>query len=338
MQPHCRGCHDQSPTARDTRPSLSGTQSKPSCQDHNWSRQICSGCCSSLDELLELRGGKEQTTSDSRMRDLVLVAIHVVYENTQGLRCFLDAKNFFCHNVIPSPSISRQSCGECGLDRSERDENREDLIRWDAIETARERPYIVMEYIRGNNLGNILKKGKVTPGEAARYIQEATEAVQYAHEHYILHRDIKPTNLMLDENSGRVRLTDCGLARPIGEATRLTKTGLAVGSPSYMCPEQANGDAKIDGRTDVYSLGATLYALLTGRAPFKSVDEVRSLDVRRPRRHDGTIPKKLETICLACLEKLPENRPYRTARSLARDLGQFFADKPIRASDRTRSQ
>jgi len=168
----------------------------------------------------------------------------------------------------------------------------------------------------------------------ARLGQQAAEALEYAHQQGIVHRDIKPSNLMVDDQ-GRLRITDFGLAHMTG-GHDLTMTGDVVGTLRYMSPEQAAGRPVVDPRVDVYSLGITLYELLTLRPAFEAVDrrhlfrDVLEASPPRPRQLDPSIPVDLETIVLKAVAKEPADR-YATARELAEDLGRFLEHKPIRA-------
>ena len=168
---------------------------------------------------------------------------------------------------------------------------------------------------------------------AAELTRQAAMALQHAHTLGVVHRDIKPSNLMVD-NRGKLWITDFGLAQ-IEADNGVTITGDVIGTLKYMSPEQASGDhTSVDRRTDIYSLGATLYELLTLRAPFELNNRKALLASilhdapKAPRQHDATIPIDLETICLKCLSKDPADR-YSTADDLADDLDRFLAKKPI---------
>src|SRR5262249_19834164 len=169
----------------------------------------------------------------------------------------------------------------------------------------------------------------------ARLGREAAEALDFAHAHGVLHRDVKPGNLLIDEK-GDVWITDFGLAR-LETGDSLTHTGDLLGTLRYMSPEQALGKrGLIDQRTDVYSLGVTLYELLTLQPPFAATDKADLLrqiggdDPLPLRQIDRAVPRELETIVLKCVEKEPARR-YATARELADDLGRFLAHEPIMA-------
>jgi WD40 repeat protein/tRNA A-37 threonylcarbamoyl transferase component Bud32/tetratricopeptide (TPR) repeat protein len=196
-------------------------------------------------------------------------------------------------------------------------------------------PFIVSDFIAGVTLSDWLTGRTPSYRESARLIAELAEALHYAHEQGVIHRDVKPSNILLDAD-GRPHLMDFGLAkRDAGEIT-MTLDGEILGTPAYMSPEQASGEAhKVDGRSDIYSLGVILYLLLCGELPFRGnprmlVHQVRNDEPRPPRRLVDTIPRDLETICLKAMAKEPARR-YATARDLAADLGRFLAGEPILA-------
>ena len=167
------------------------------------------------------------------------------------------------------------------------------------------------------------------------------DAIDYAHQCGVIHRDLKPGNILLDQK-GNPRVTDFGLAKKLEGDSGLTGSGQIMGTPSYMPPEQAGGQrAAVGPAADVYALGATLYALITGRPPFQAatamdtVLQVLSDEPVPPRRLNASIPRDLETICLKCLEKEPGRR-YASAAALAADLRRFLAGEPIAARPVTR--
>jgi len=184
-------------------------------------------------------------------------------------------------------------------------------------------PYLAMKWVDGGSLATRMAEFCGSHAASARLVAQLARAVQYAHEHGILHRDLKPGNILLDQQD-QPYVTDFGLAKYVaiqeGSASSesLTVTGAIVGTPSYMAPEQATGQKKLTVAVDVYALGAVLYELLTGRPPFKgdgtldTLDQVRSCEPVRPRILNPAVSRDLETICLKCLEKEPSAR-YDTA-------------------------
>src|SRR5437867_1328198 len=196
--------------------------------------------------------------------------------------------------------------------------------------------YFSMKFIEGGQLDEVVRRAPMPIRGAVELIAKVARTVHYAHEHGILHRDIKPGNILLDKN-GEPHLTDFGLARLLDTQSSVTRTIEVLGTPSYMAPEQAAGEhAKISKATDVYGLGAVLYQLLTGHPPFAggtSYQTIRLLldtEPRQPRFWDRKIARDLSTICLKCLEKDPQGR-YSSALALAEDLEHWLRHEPIRA-------
>jgi serine/threonine protein kinase len=193
--------------------------------------------------------------------------------------------------------------------------------------------YFVMAYIKGDNLGQRLQQhGPIAPVEVRRILREVADALSYAHNRNVIHRDIKPDNIIIDEETGRAMVTDFGIARALTDSgdSRLTATGMAIGTPAYMSPEQSAGDSSIDGRSDLYSLGVVGYQMLCGQPPFVANNTPSMLvkhlsekpipvDERWP-----DLPQDLSRAVMMCLEKDPADRfPNAAAFALALDGGSM---------------
>ena len=196
--------------------------------------------------------------------------------------------------------------------------------------------YFSMDYIEGQSLAEVIRRTPLPVEQAARCVKTVAEAIHYAHGRGILHRDLKPHNVLID-GEDQPRITDFGLARQVETDSDLTVSGLALGTPSYMPPEQAAGRrGEVGPASDVYSLGAILYACLTGRPPFRAdtpentLRQVMDDEPTAPRLLNPNVPRDLETLCLKCLAKSPGHR-YASAQALADDLGQFLRGEPILA-------
>jgi serine/threonine-protein kinase len=211
-------------------------------------------------------------------------------------------------------------------------------------------PYFSMEYVEGLTLAERLVEGPLPPREAAQIVAAVARGVDHAHRHGILHRDLKPANVLLAAGSEKesdslrtahgplptAKVTDFGLAQRVVGSGRLTQSGAIVGTPSYMAPEQARADKQLTPAADVYSLGAILYELLTGRPPFQAATPLDTLflvleqDPVPPRLLNPGVPRALEMVCLKCLAKAPGRR-YASAADLAADLEAYLNGEPVSA-------
>jgi WD40 repeat protein/serine/threonine protein kinase len=203
--------------------------------------------------------------------------------------------------------------------------------------------YLVMDYIPGPTLSRLCAGQPLAPKRAAAYARKIAEAVHFAHEHGVLHRDLKPSNVLIDQDD-QPHVTDFGLAKRQDKDSELTLSGQVLGTPSYMAPEQASGKRGLVGPyTDVYSLGAILFHLLTGRPPFvaenihDTLQMVLEQEPITPRSLVMGVPRDLDTICLKCLRKEPGKR-YGTAQELAEELGRFLNQEPIHARRTTQGE
>ncbi len=197
-------------------------------------------------------------------------------------------------------------------------------------------PYVALEFVEGGSLADALARSPLAPVEAACLAETLAHAMEHVHQHGIVHRDLKPANVLLTAE-GVPKITDFGLAKWLDIQSGHTQSGAIMGTPSYMAPEQARGEAKLTGpATDVYALGAILYEMLTSRPPFKgataqqTVHQLLTEDPLPPSRLQPRVSRDLETICLTCLQKEPSRR-YSRAGDLALDLRHYLDGKSIKA-------
>jgi serine/threonine-protein kinase len=199
------------------------------------------------------------------------------------------------------------------------------------------RPYLALELVEGPTLATRLTDGPLAPPDAAVLLEQIARAVGYAHSSGIIHRDLKPANVLLSAERGTLspKIADFGLAKQLGTENDLTHTGMILGTPAYMAPEQALGDPLAVGpAADVWALGVILYECLTGRPPFRAVTPLATMELARtvephsPRSVLVSVPRELSVLCMKCLEKNPARR-YATANELADDLRRWLTGQPI---------
>jgi serine/threonine-protein kinase len=196
--------------------------------------------------------------------------------------------------------------------------------------------YIAMHFVDGKPLDHLIDGGEIAPKRAAIITKKIAEALHHAHRQGILHRDIKPPNILFSKE-GEPQITDFGLAKDVQSESSMTRSGMTLGTPQYMPPEQAEGRLQdVDERSDIYALGATFYEMLTFRPPFDGtgalqvIHKALNTDPVSPRRLNASIDRDLETVCLKCMEKEPGKR-YGNAKTLAEDLDRFLEGRPILA-------
>ena len=196
--------------------------------------------------------------------------------------------------------------------------------------------FFSMDLVRGSSLREVIRGGQLSVTQSLALLEKVACAVHHAHQQGVIHRDLKPGNILVDSD-GEPYVTDFGLAKDLRSEITLSATGTAVGTPAYMSPEQAQGRSRhVDARSDVYALGAVLYEMLTRKPPFEA-DSVPALLAKivgetpePPRRLNAAVPAEVQTICLKCLAKKPERR-YQSAAELADDITRFLGGEPIQA-------
>ncbi len=268
------------------------------------------------------------------LREIARGGMGVVYEAHQrSLKRIVAVKMILAGQLASEASLRRfqaEARAAAGL-------NHPHIVPVYEVGQDRGQHFFSMGYVDGANLAErVTQFGPVPPQEAARLIEQVAGAVHYAHRRGIVHRDMKPQNVLLTKD-GRPMVTDFGLAKHADHQDGLTVTGQFVGTPSFMAPEQAHGRLdEIGPLSDVYGLGAVLYYLLTGRPPFhtgsiaETLKQVIECEPVSPRRLNPEISRDLETICLKCLEKEASKR-YASAQDVADDLGRFLSGDNILA-------
>lgn len=267
------------------------------------------------------------------IREIARGGMGVVYEARQSSLNRIVAVKVVLHGPFSSPEFVQRFRTEATAVAGLRHPN---IVAIYEVGQAGHHHFYSMEFIEGQNLADLVREQPLPARRAAGYLEIIAAAVHHAHEQGVLHRDLKPSNILLDVFD-QPRLTDFGLAKLLHSDAEMTTTGQVLGSPSYISPEQAAGKTGEFGpQSDVYSLGAILYHLLTGRPPFQGetlpevLVQVQHSDPVPPRRLNPSVPLDLQTICLKCLQKDPVRR-YASAQALAADLGRFLAGQPIHA-------
>ncbi len=197
-------------------------------------------------------------------------------------------------------------------------------------------PVLVFEYVDGGTLAERIARQPIDPDIAAHMMETLAKVLAYAHSRGIVHRDLKPANILIAQD-GTLKVSDFGLARQLDDDKRQTKSGMLIGTPGYMAPEQASGNlGQLGPAADIHGLGAILYEMLSGQPAFRgtsileTLEMVRTQDPVSPRRLRRSVPRDLETICLKCLRKNPDER-YLSASLLSAELGRFLRQEPIMA-------
>ncbi|HLX95358.1 MAG TPA: protein kinase [Verrucomicrobiae bacterium] len=298
---------------------------------------LCLTCLGRLGFLPEpgdsLHGGLLRLGDYELLEEIARGGMGVVYRARQLSLNRIVAVKVVLHGPFSSPDFVRRFRNEAQVIAALRHPN---IVAIHEIGEHQGNHFISLEFIDGKSFAELARERPLSAIRAARYVKTIAEAVEHAHQRGVLHRDLKPSNVLLDVFD-QPRVTDFGLAKLVTHDQELTTTGQVLGSPNYMPPEQAMGKSS-EGtvQSDVYSLGAILYELLTGRPPFQGetlqavLAQVQDTEPVLPRRLNPATPMDLQTICLKCLQKEPARR-YRSAQELADDLGRFLESKPIRA-------
>ncbi|MHC4605307.1 MAG: protein kinase domain-containing protein [Planctomycetota bacterium] len=239
--------------------------------------------------------------------------------------------------MLPGPAASEDAVRRFGREaRAAAKLRHPNIVSIHEIGEYRNMPFFTMDYVEGVTLDERIAAGPMDPKEAARILRDVARAVHYAHTQGIIHRDLKPPNILVDRE-GVPRITDFGLAKEVDSKSMLSMTGDIIGTPAYMSPEQADGRVhEMDATSDVYSLGALLYRVITGRPPFEGPTVVTTVYkviheyAREPARLNPAVPAELSAICMKALQK-EKGRRYASAREMAVDLDRFLKGEPVAA-------
>jgi serine/threonine protein kinase len=292
---------------------------------------------SSTDEVPQFPGAGDPTSPLGRLNEYRI--LERIAEGSQGILylAFDEALRRKVAIKVLRPGLLETAMNAARFEREARMAaalNDERIVRVFQIGRAENfPPYLVMEYVEGHSLRQLIEGQRPKIEDAVRWVHDAAIGLAVAHRAGLIHRDVKPSNLLLDSKTQITRLTDFGLALEAGDASRMTQDGVLTGTPAYMSPEQISRPEQVDSRTDIYSLGVVLYELLAGEVPFRGTLRMTLLQVahdepRSPRQLNDQIPRDLETIVLKAMARDPNSR-FSSAQEMADELNRWQTGRPI---------